>query len=67
VRTEVFAAIADSGGQAGYTSTSEAILFWVLAVVSVVGAIVVVASPKAVYSAIALALTMLALAVLYIA
>ncbi len=67
MRTEVFTAIADSGGQAGYTSTSEAILFWVLAVVSVVGAIGVVASPKAVYSAIALALTMIALAVLYIA
>ncbi len=67
MRTAVFAAIADSGGQAGYTSTSEAILFWVLAVVSVVGAIVMVASPKAVYSAIALALTMIALAVLYIA
>ncbi|MCH9733750.1 MAG: NADH-quinone oxidoreductase subunit J, partial [Actinomycetia bacterium] len=58
--------MADSGGQAGYTSTSEAILFWILAVVSVVGAIGVVASPKAVYSAIALAGTMIALAVLYI-
>lgn len=45
----------------------EAILFWVLAVVSVVGALGVVAAPKAVYSAISLAGTMIALAVLYIA
>lgn len=45
----------------------EAILFWVLAVVAVAGALGVVAAPKAVYSAIALAVTMIALAVLYIA
>ncbi|BBX17779.1 NADH:ubiquinone oxidoreductase subunit J [Mycolicibacterium duvalii] len=45
----------------------ETILFWVLAVVSVVGALGVVAAPKAVYSAISLAGTMIALAVLYIA
>ncbi|PRC49789.1 NADH-quinone oxidoreductase subunit J, partial [Mycobacterium sp. ITM-2017-0098] len=45
----------------------EAILFWVMAAVSVVGAIGVVAAPKAVYSAISLATTMIALAVLYIA
>lgn len=64
MRTEIVAAVA---GSAGYTSTGEAILFWVLAVVSVAGAIGVVAAPKAVYSAIALALTMIALAVLYIA
>ncbi|NVN52466.1 NADH-quinone oxidoreductase subunit J [Mycolicibacterium hippocampi] len=51
----------------GLTSTNEAVLFWILAVVSVVGAIGVVAAPKAVYSAISLALTMIALAVLYIA
>lgn len=44
----------------------ETILFWVLAVVSVVGALGVVAAPKAVYSAISLAGTMIALAVLYI-
>jgi NADH-quinone oxidoreductase subunit J len=47
--------------------TAEALLFWVLAVVSVVGALGVVAAPKAVYSAISLAMTMIALAVLYIA
>ncbi len=46
---------------------SETILFWVLALVSVVGALGVVAAPKAVYSAISLATTMIALAVLYIA
>lgn len=45
----------------------ETILFWVMAAVSVIGAIGVVAAPKAVYSAIALATTMIALAVLYIA
>lgn len=60
---EFVAALSDTG----YTSTNEAVLFWILAVVSVVGAIGVVAAPKAVYSAISLALTMIALAVLYIA
>jgi NADH-quinone oxidoreductase subunit J len=52
---------------AGHSSTPEAVLFWVLAVVAVVGAIGVVAAPKAVYSAMSLASTMIALAVLYIA
>ena len=52
---------------AGHTSTSEAVVFWVLAVVAVVGAIGVVAAQKAVYSAMSLASTMIALAVLYIA
>ena len=49
------------------TTTSEAVLFWVLGVIAVVGAIGVVAAPKAVYSAIFLATTMIVLAVLYIA
>jgi NADH-quinone oxidoreductase subunit J len=49
------------------TSTSEAVLFWVLGAVAVIGAIGVVAAPKAVYSAIFLASTMISLAVLYIA
>jgi NADH-quinone oxidoreductase subunit J len=49
------------------TSTSEAVLFWVLGAVAVLGAFGVVAAPKAVYSAIFLASTMIALAVLYIA
>jgi len=52
---------------AGHTSTPEAVLFWVLAFVALVGAIGVVAAPKAVYSAMFLASTMIALAVLYIA
>jgi NADH-quinone oxidoreductase subunit J len=52
---------------AGHTSTAEAVLFWVCAVVAVVGAIGVVAAPKAVYSAMFLASTMIMLAVLYIA
>jgi NADH-quinone oxidoreductase subunit J len=42
-------------------------VFWALAVVAVVGAIGVVAAQKAVYSAMSLASTMIALAVLYIA
>ena len=49
------------------TSTSEAVLFWVLGVVAVVGAIGVVAAPKAVYSAVFLATVMIVLAVFYIA
>ncbi|MGB0435541.1 MAG: NADH-quinone oxidoreductase subunit J [Mycobacterium sp.] len=65
--TAFVAALAASTGSAGYTSTNEAVLFWILAVASVAGAIGVVAAPKAVYSAISLALTMIALAVLYIA
>ena len=52
---------------AGHTSTSEAVLFWVFGVVALVGAIGVVAAQKAVYSAMSLAGTMIALAVLYIA
>jgi len=46
--------------------TAEAIAFWVLGTISVAGAIGVVAAPKAVYSAIALATTMIALAILYV-
>ncbi len=44
------------------TSTGEAVQFWILAVVAVAGAIGVVVSSKAVYSAIFLALTMIVLA-----
>ncbi len=49
------------------TSTMEAVTFWVLGTLAVLGAVAVVAAPKAVYSAIFLALTMIVLAVLYIA
>lgn len=49
------------------TSTGEAVQFWILAVVAVVGGIGVVVSTKAVYSAIFLALTMIVLAAFYIA
>ena len=42
-------------------------MFWVLGTVAVVAAIGVVAAPKAVYSAMFLATTMIVLAVLYIA
>jgi NADH-quinone oxidoreductase subunit J len=49
------------------TSTGEAVLFWFLGAAALIGAFGVVASPKAVYSAIFLAITMLILAVFYIA
>jgi NADH-quinone oxidoreductase subunit J len=56
-----------TAGATGHTSTAEAVVFWVLAAVAVLGAIGVVAAPKAVYSAMFLASTMISLAVLYIA
>ncbi len=46
--------------------TAEAVAFWLLALIAVAGAIGVVAAPKAVYSAVFLASTMIALAVLYV-
>jgi len=49
------------------TSTSEAVAFWVLGAIALACAIGVVAAPKAVYSAIFLAGTMIALAMLYVA
>jgi NADH-quinone oxidoreductase subunit J len=64
VNVELVALSADS---IGHTSTAEAVTFWVLAAVALVGAIGVVSAPKAVYSAIFLATTMISLAVLYIA
>ncbi|MCB0925674.1 MAG: NADH-quinone oxidoreductase subunit J [Mycobacterium sp.] len=45
----------------------EAVAFWVLGAVAVAGAIGVVAAPKAVYSALCLASTMIALAIIYVA
>jgi NADH-quinone oxidoreductase subunit J len=60
----LFAAATDA---ATTTSTSEAVVFWILGAVAVAGAIGVVAAPKAVYSAVFLASTMIALAVLYVA
>ncbi|CAN5495366.1 NADH-quinone oxidoreductase subunit J [soil metagenome] len=48
------------------TSPWEAVAFWVLAVIAVVGAVGVVAARKAVYSAMFLAATMLVLAGLYL-
>jgi NADH-quinone oxidoreductase subunit J len=50
-----------------HTSTGEAVLFWVLGVVAVIGALGMVTASKAVYSAIFLAMTMIVLAVFYIA
>ncbi|WP_371259156.1 NADH-quinone oxidoreductase subunit J [Mycobacterium sp. GA-1285] len=51
----------------GHTTTTEAVLFWVLGVVAVLGALGVVTASKAVYSAMSLAATMIVLAVFYIA
>jgi NADH-quinone oxidoreductase subunit J len=65
VRFEYLAALA--ADTAGHTTTAEAVLFWVLGTVAVVAAIGVVAAPKAVYSAMFLATTMIVLAVFYIA
>jgi len=46
---------------------AEAIAFWVLGAVSLAGAVGVVIAPKAVYSALCLASTMIALAIIYVA
>lgn len=62
--TELVALAADAAYR---TSTGEAVLFWTLGTLAVIGAIAMVAAPKAVYSAIFLASTMIILAVLYIA
>jgi NADH-quinone oxidoreductase subunit J len=65
VTVDILAALPASAG--GHTSTTEAVLFWVLGTVAVLGAIGVVSAPKAVYSAMFLATTMISLAVFYIA
>ncbi|MGF7123437.1 NADH-quinone oxidoreductase subunit J [Rhodococcus sp. BE178] len=49
------------------TSTGEGVQFWILGTIAVIGALGVVCAPKAVYSAIFLAMTMIILAVFYIA
>ncbi len=49
------------------TSTGEAVTFWSLGVIAVIGALGVVSATKAVYSAMYLAMTMIILAVFYIA
>lgn len=49
------------------TSTAEAVLFWALGAVAIAGALGVVMAAKAVYSAMFLAVTMISLAVFYIA
>jgi len=65
VTVEILAAIPP--GALDQTSTTEAVLFWVLGTVAVLAAIGVVAAPKAVYAAMFLATTMIVLAVFYIA
>ena len=49
------------------TSTGEAVLFWILAPIAVIGALRMVMASKAVYSAILLAMIMIILAIFYIA
>jgi NADH-quinone oxidoreductase subunit J len=49
------------------TSTAEATVFWILGALTAIAAVGVVAAPRAVYSAIFLASTMINIAVLYIA
>lgn len=49
------------------TTTAEAVTFWILGALAVLGAIGVIAAPKAVYSAIFLATTMISLAIMYVA
>ena len=49
------------------TSTAEAVVFWVCAILAVAGALGMVLSRKAVHSAMWIALTMINLAVLYVA
>lgn len=63
-----FAAAAnDDAVNTVHTSTGEAVLFWIVGGLAVVGALGVVTAPKAVYSALFLAMTMIGLAVLYLA
>jgi NADH-quinone oxidoreductase subunit J len=49
------------------TSTGEAVLFWVLGAVALIGAVGVVWAANAVYSALSLAMTMISLAIFYMA
>lgn len=53
--------------QLSRTPTWEGVQFWILGTIAVMGALGVIASPKAVYSAIFLAMTMIILAVFYVA
>ena len=55
-----------AAGELVRTSTAEAVTFWILGVVVVVGALGVIVSPRAVYSAVFLAMTMIILAVFYV-
>ena len=49
------------------TSTGEAVLFWVLGALALIGALGLVLAVNAVYSAMFLAMTMIILAVMYLA
>ncbi|OBJ73179.1 NADH-quinone oxidoreductase subunit J [Mycobacterium sp. 1274756.6] len=61
----IVATVAQAAEPVTRTGTGEAVTFWLLGVLAVVGAVGVVAAAKAVYSALFLAMTMLILAVFY--
>ena len=61
------AALLAAAETAGRTGDGEAVVFWILAPVAVLAAVGMLVTRKAVHSALLLALTMLSLAVLYIA
>jgi NADH-quinone oxidoreductase subunit J len=62
--TPVTVEVSAAGALTG-TSTGEAVAFWVLAALAVIGALGVVTAAKAMYSAMFLAMTMIILAVFY--
>ncbi|WP_205856293.1 NADH-quinone oxidoreductase subunit J, partial [Phytoactinopolyspora endophytica] len=65
----LLAAVAAQAGESSTSSstTGEEVLFWILAPLAVLGGVGLVVSRKAVHGALFLALTMISLAVLYIA
>jgi len=65
--TATLVVAATAPGTSTNTGTGEAVVFWVLAPLAVLAALGMLASRKAVHSALLLALTMLCLAVFYIA
>ncbi|WP_438312325.1 NADH-quinone oxidoreductase subunit J [Streptomyces sp. HUAS TT3] len=56
-----------AAGAASLTSTGEAVQFWILGTVAVIGALATILTKKAVHSALSLAGTMIVLAVFYLA
>jgi NADH-quinone oxidoreductase subunit J len=63
----LLAAVATQVGESPASTTGEEVLFWIIAPLAVIGAVGLVLSRKAVHSALFLAVTMIGLAILYIA